>query len=157
MVVRPGDEPEVRAVIVRTPWGSFEEAVRGLVQELVASGQLRVELADAAVHAVLDREAGGSTALMEIGVSIPHARLDGVPGIVAVLAVSQTAVYYAHAEVPIAIMVLVLSSPGLSGEYLNFLSRLSLLLQSASTRRSLQDATAASEVIACLRSQVRLP
>jgi mannitol/fructose-specific phosphotransferase system IIA component (Ntr-type) len=155
MAARLSDGLAVAPVIVDKPWRSFEEAVGGLVRELVAAGHLSEVLAEPAAHAVLDREAMASTALVEIGVSIPHARLGGVGGIVAALAVSPTAVYLL-AEVPITIMVLVISSPALSGEHLNFLSTLSMLLQSDTTRRELQVAETPADVIDYLRHHGRL-
>ena len=84
-----------------------------------------------AVRAVCDREAMASTAIVEIGVSVPHARLDGVAGVIAALGRTPTALYYATAGVPISIMVLVFSAPDLIGEHLNTLASISMLLQSA--------------------------
>jgi mannitol/fructose-specific phosphotransferase system IIA component (Ntr-type) len=155
MVPRLSEALTVGAVVVRPPWHSFAEAAHGLVHELVVAERLAGRLEEQALRAVTEREAIASTAVVEIGVSIPHARLEGITGVVAALAVSPTAVYYAHAEVPITIMALVLSSPLLSGEHLNFLSSLSLLLQSAATRRSLQNATTPVEVFEYIRAQER--
>ena len=159
MVARVSEVLEVGAVVVRPPWRNFEEAVRGLVHELVVGGHFPEDMEEHATRAVIEREAMASTALVEIGVSIPHARLAGVNGVVAALAVSPTAVYYAHAEadVPITVMALVISSPALTGEHLNFLSSLSMLLQSATTRHALQHAATAAEVIEYLREQERVP
>jgi len=150
---RLNDTLAVTPLIVEEPWDTFDEAVRGLVSELVRAGELPERLADAAVQAIRDRERMASTELVEIAVSIPHARLEGVDGIVAVLAVSSTAVYYTHAdaEVAIPIMALVLSSPALAGQHLNFLSSLSLMLQSPETRNDLQRAASPAQVLAHLR------
>lgn len=155
MAARLNDKLAVAPVIVRRHWPSFDEAVRGLVSELVEAGYLRHQLAELAIHAVSEREMMASTALVEIGVSIPHARVEGVQGIVAALAVSPKVVYYAHASVPITIMSLVLSAPSVSGEYLNFLSSLSLMLHSPATRSALQHAATPEEVLAHLRTQPR--
>lgn len=138
-------------VVVRPPWTSFEEAVRGLVHELATSGHVATGAEEQAVRAVLERESIGSTAVVEIGVSIPHARVNGVTEVVAGLAVSPTAVYYAMAHIPITIMALVLSPPSVSGAHLSVLSSLSMLLQSAPTRRRLQQAANAAEVDASLK------
>ncbi len=155
MVPRVSDALANGAVILRPPWQSFEEAVHGLVDALVTTGQLPDSLQAQATHAVFEREAMGSTAVVEIGVSIPHARLAGVNGLVASFAVSPTAVYYALTEVPITIMALVLSAPAMTGEQLNFLSGLSMLLQSAATRRALQTAATPAQVLEYVRSQER--
>ncbi|MBI4516973.1 MAG: PTS sugar transporter subunit IIA [Deltaproteobacteria bacterium] len=155
MAARLNNGWELAPVIVRAPFSTFEDAVEGLIEELVLAEQLPVELGGPALRAVLDRESMGSTALVEIGVSIPHARLEGVAGIIAAVAVSSSAVYYAIADVPVNIMVLVLSSPALSGEHLNFLSLLSLLLQSDATRYTLQRAPTPELLLESLRSHER--
>ena len=143
------------ALVVRPPWHSFDEAVRGLVHELVVAGHLAPVAEGAAVRAVLEREAMASTALVEIGVSMPHARVAGIDASVAALAVSPTAVYYASAEVPITIVALLLSPPSASGAHLSDLSSLSMLLQSERTRRRLQNVTTAAEAHEIIRSQWR--
>jgi len=155
MTARLNDILKVVPVIVPEPLPSFDDAVSGLVAELVEAGDLEAGLTGPAIQAVIEREQMASTAMMEIGISIPHARLDGVHGIVAALAVSPAAVYYAHAAVPITIMSLVLSASSMSGDYLNFLSALSLMLQSPTARTTLQRATSAEEVLAYLRTQPR--
>jgi PTS system nitrogen regulatory IIA component len=88
-------------------------------------------------------------------VSMPHARLDGVDGIAAAIAVSPTAVYQLADGLPIAIVVLVLSSPSLTGEHLNFLAALSMLLQSAQFRRQLCNAASPQEVLDLVRGSER--
>jgi len=143
------------AVVVRPPWHSFEETVRGLVRELVVAGHLAAGGEEAAVRAVLEREAMASTALVEIGVSMPHARVAGVDGAVAALAVSPAAVYYASTETPITIVALLLSPLFASGTHLNYLSSLSMLLQSERTRDRLQRATTPADVYDVIRSQWR--
>ena len=57
---------------------------------------------------------------------------------IAALAATPTALYYAMAGVPISIMVLVFSAPDLVGEHLNTLASISLLLQSPTLRRRLE-------------------
>ena len=143
------------AVVVRPPWHSFEEVVRGLVHELAAAGHLPAGGETSAVRAVLEREAMASTALVEIGVSIPHARVDHVSDVVVALAVSPQAVYFASAEVPITIVALMLSPASGSVSHLNYLSSLSMLLQSESTRQRLQNATTPEEVEEIIRKQWR--
>ena len=140
-------------LIIRPPWKTFEQAVDGLVQSLVRNGQLPVELAQPASLAVCERERHSSTAIVEIGVSIPHARLQGVNGLVAAIAGSPTAVYYHMQRVPITLMVLVLSAPNRAGEHLNFLSKMSMLLQSESLRLALCQATDQNAALAVLRGQ----
>ncbi|HVO24925.1 MAG TPA: PTS sugar transporter subunit IIA [Candidatus Margulisiibacteriota bacterium] len=140
------------AIIVEPGWQTFEDAIAGLVNRLVASARLPQGLAATAVARVHEREAMASTAMVDIGVSIPHARLDGINGVVAAIAVSPHAVYHVADGLPISIVALVLSSPSLSGEHLNFLSSLSLLLQSARIRERLRNAATPDDVLRLIRA-----
>lgn len=138
-------------IVLQPPCGTFEQAVARLIDALVANRCLAAELRDAAVRAIVEREAMASTAIVEIGVAVPHARVEGVAGVVAALATSPTAVYYAMTGVPISIMVVVLSAPELVGEHLNTLAGISMLLQSDSTRRHLEQAADAEAALRALR------
>lgn len=138
-------------VLLQRRCTTFEEAVGALVDLLVDNGCLPSELRARAIRAVCEREEMASTAIVEIGVSVPHARLEGVAGVVAALAAAPQALYYAMTGVPISIMVLVFSAPELVGEHLDTLAGVSLLLQSATVRRRLQQADDASIVLGILR------
>jgi mannitol/fructose-specific phosphotransferase system IIA component (Ntr-type) len=140
-----------RAIIVKAAWGTFDETVTGLVSHLVATGVLARSLMDVAVARIFEREAIASTAMVDIGVSIPHARLDGITGIIAALAVSPRGVYQVTTGLPISIVVLVLSSPQLTGEHLTFLSAVSMLLQSDRIRTQLRNAAGPEEVFRLIR------
>lgn len=153
VVIQVVDILEAGGVVLSRGVVDFEEVVGELVDELVGSGQLRPELRSRALSAVVERESLSSTVMVEIGVSIPHARVDGVEGVLGALAVSPTGVYHAMAGVPIGIVVLVLSSPDLAGEHLNALAGLSLMLQSESLRGDLTSARDPEQVIAHLRKQ----
>jgi fructose PTS system EIIBC or EIIC component len=151
MMIRVSEALVRGVVLVRPAWTGFEETVGGLVGALVAGGQLPGRLEQLAVQRIREREAVASTAMVDIGVSIPHARLEGVDGITAALAVAPDAVYQVAHGLPISVVVLVLSSPALTGEHLNFLSALSLLLQSARMREQLRQAASADEVLRLIR------
>ena len=138
-------------VLLRPACGSFEEAVRGLVDVLIANRCMPANLRERATRAVVEREAMQSTAIVEIGVAVPHARVEGVEGVVAAMAASPTAVYYAMAGVPISIVVVVLSAPELVGDHLDTLAGVSLLLQSAETRRGLEHAADSTSALRVLR------
>ena len=139
------------AIIVEPAWETFDDVIAGLVDRLVASARLPGHLVEVAVARIREREAMASTAMVDIGVSIPHARLDGISGVVAAIAVSPHAVYHVAHGLPISIVALVLSSPNLSGEHLNFLSSLSMLLQSARIRDRLRNAATPDEVLRLIR------
>src|SRR5262245_44841460 len=61
-------------ILLAPPCGTFEQAVGGLVDTLIANNRLPDAMRHEAVRAVCDREAMASTAVVEIGVSVPHAR-----------------------------------------------------------------------------------
>ncbi|MCK6557135.1 PTS sugar transporter subunit IIA [Candidatus Binatia bacterium] len=138
-------------VVVRPSWGTFEETVDQLIAVLVSSGRLGSSRAAVAGQRIREREAIAGTAMVDIGVSIPHARIAGVDRIVAAMAVSSGAVYEVAAGLPISIVVLVLSSPDLTGEHLDFLSGVSHLLQSDRMRELLRHAGSVDEVVDLVR------
>jgi PTS system nitrogen regulatory IIA component len=149
--VRAIDLIAAGGIVLRPPCGTFEQAIGALVDALVTNGCLAPDLRDSAVQAIIEREAQSSTAMVEIGVAVPHARVPGVDGVIAALAASPTAVYYAMTGVPISIMVIVLSAPELVGEHLNTLAGISMLLQSDTTRRHLEQAADAATALRALR------
>ena len=155
MFVRASDALTADTVMVRPAWTSFEATIQGMVDQLVATGRLASQWAAVAVERICERERMASTAMVTIGVSIPHCRLDGVQGIVAAMAVSPEGVYQVADGAPISIVILVLSSPALTGEHLTFLSSVSMLLQSERAREQLRHAASADEVMRFLRSQER--
>jgi mannitol/fructose-specific phosphotransferase system IIA component (Ntr-type) len=140
-------------ILLQPPCGTFEDAVGALVDTLIANRRVAASMRERAVRAVCEREAVASTAIVEIGVSVPHARLEGVDGVVAALAAAPTALYYAMAGVPISIMVLVLSAPDQIGEHLNVLASASMLLQSARVRRDLEHTADVGAALRILRGQ----
>jgi mannitol/fructose-specific phosphotransferase system IIA component (Ntr-type) len=144
---------EAGGVVVAPRWRSFEEAVRGMVARLIASGQVDAAMEADAVRAICERESLCSTAMVEIGISVPHARLPGISGLVSAVATSPNAVYLEMAGVPIRIMVLVLSAPELAAQHLQFLAKISMLLQSEMVRQSLLQASDSSAVLTFLRAR----
>lgn len=140
-------------VLLAPDFSGFPEVVAGLVDCLVERDRLDRGLRDAAIEAVCERETISSTVMVEIGVSIPHARVEGVERVIGAMAVHPSGVYYAMAGVPIAIVVLVLSPPDLAGEHLNVLAGLSMLLQSANVRDGVIGADSEARVIQLLRDQ----
>src|ERR1044071_3782045 len=74
---------------IAPPWTTFRETVSGLVGTLREHGALSATYASDAVRAVTSREAAASTALLDIGVGIPHARVAGLDGVMTALALSS--------------------------------------------------------------------
>jgi len=153
--MRVSDTLRPDAIVAGASWPDIAGTVDGLVQRLVANGSVPTALAPAAVNSIVERERVASTAMVDIGVSIPHSRLEGLARLVSALAVSPRGVYGASAGTPISIVFLVLSPPSLSGEHLNFLSALSMLLHSSAVRRGLQEAASADEALALIRAHER--
>ncbi len=156
MVMRISEGLDGSAVVVRQAWGSFEEVVSRLVERLAGVGRVPSTLIESTIRHVCQREEMASTAMVDIGVSIPHARVEGVNGIQLAIAVSQEAVYEVVVGVPISIVALVLSSPSMAGEHLNYLAALGMLLQSESNRERLRNASSPEEIIRLVREDERL-
>lgn len=141
---------ESGGIVLSSSYPEFAEVVEGLVDKLVERGQLDPALRSEAVRAVCERESLSPTVMVDIGVSIPHARVEGVSGVVGTLAVSRQGVFQAMTGVPISIVVLVLSAPDMAGDHLNVLAGLSMLLQSEAVRSGLAavaDEAAAIELL----------
>jgi len=150
--MRISERVDESLIVVGKSWRNFEETVRALVGHLAAAGRLPTELVEATVDGVCRREREASMTMADVGVSIPHLRVPGVQGIVWSLAVATPAVFSVGVGLPISIVALVLSSPSLAGDHLEFLSSLSLLLQSAKCRRELLQAASGKEVLAVIRA-----
>ncbi len=155
--MRVSDALDAGAIVTQASWPDFESAVAGLMRVLVEAGCLPASLEAAAVRAVCERERLASTAMVDIGVSIPHSRLDGIDRILSALAVSSSPpVYRTSAGVPIFIVALVLSPTGVTTDHLRFLSALSLLLRSSVFRRDLRAAPDPDTALALIRSHEQI-
>jgi len=140
---------------VAPPWRTFDETVGGLVESLVAAGRLDEAAREPAVQAVVAREAEASTALLDIGVGVPHARLDGLTQAVVALAVSRTGLYEPVPTVTVATVALVLSPPSATADHLHILTEIATLLRSADLRTALLAAPDARAAIAALGAHTR--
>ena len=141
---------------VAPPWRTLEETIAGLATALGDARLVPATAHAAAVRAVAAREAEASTALLDIGVGIPHARLADLARPVAALAVSATGLYEAVPTVRIGIVALVLSPPEAGPQHLRILSGIATLLRSAELRASLLAARDADDALATLRRHDRL-
>jgi PTS system nitrogen regulatory IIA component len=155
MVTRVSEALARGAILVRPTCETFKETIEALVAATSNAGGLPSELIDAAVVHVRQREAISSTAMVEIGVSIPHTRLEGIDRITAAIAVSPNGVYDVTDGLPISIVVLVLTPRDQVNEHLEFLSGLSLLLQSPQLRRQLLDAASIEDILLAIGENER--
>jgi mannitol/fructose-specific phosphotransferase system IIA component (Ntr-type) len=122
------------------------------VETLRAAAALAPGAARPAVEAVLRREAENSTALLDIGAGVPHARLAGLDGTLVALAVSPPGLYEAVPTVPIRIVALGLSPPDSRTDHLNTLTEIATLLRSPELRAALLAARDGDEALAALRA-----
>jgi mannitol/fructose-specific phosphotransferase system IIA component (Ntr-type) len=151
MVTRVSEALNRGAVLVQPSYTTFGETIEALVDAMTVAGGLPSDLAETAVRLVREREAVSSTAMVEISVSIPHTRMEGLDHIMAGIAVSPRAVYEVTRGLPISIVVLVLTPLDLINEHLEFLSGLSMLLQSAQLRDRLRASGTPQDILLAIR------
>lgn len=124
-------------IAIAPPWHGFRDTAAGLVAMLVHANAIPAAQEQDAVHAVVTRERESSTAVLETGVGVPHARLGGLRETVVALAVSRTGLYEPVPTVAIPIVALVLSPPGASNDHLGTLAGIATLLRSPELREAL--------------------
>jgi mannitol/fructose-specific phosphotransferase system IIA component (Ntr-type) len=131
-------------------WGTFEATVDGLLDRLAATGDLSQTTRAHAASAIRAREAEASTAILEIGVGVPHARLDGLAQPLVALALAASGLYEAVPTVPIRIVALVLSPQPAHEEHLRTLADIATLLHSAELRAHLLRVSSAAAALGAL-------
>ena len=119
-----------------------------LVDSLATSN---AEVDGSAVHtAVLDREHQGSTGL-EHGIAVPHARCEGLPGVMAALAISRDGIDFESADgQPCHLVFLIVAPPGESANYLQLLSEVATIGENPERISRLRQAAAAQDALAIL-------
>jgi mannitol/fructose-specific phosphotransferase system IIA component (Ntr-type) len=142
-------------IAIAPPWHGFRDTVTGLVARAVAAQALPAPQERDAVRAVVAREAEASTAVLDIGVGVPHARLSGLRETVVALGVSAGGLYEPVPTVAIRIAALVLSSPGASDDHLRTLAGIATLLRSAALRDTLLGAADPAVALAALDRHAR--
>jgi nitrogen PTS system EIIA component len=143
------------AVCIAPPWRSFRDTIVGLVETLAATGRLSSDAMPQAIDAVMVREAQASTALLDIGTGVPHARLAGIEHALVALAISAPGLYEAVPTVPIHVVALVLSPPDALTDHLEILAGVAVLLRSPELRARLLAAPDARTALAALRDHAR--
>jgi PTS system nitrogen regulatory IIA component len=137
-------------VYIDPPWSSFEEAVGAMVAAIGRTGSLDPRACEVATQALLARERASSTAIPEIGLAIPHARLGGIEAPVAALAVGADGIYDVAPSLPIRIVALVVSPERATDAHLQLLAGVAMRLRSPGLRTALLRATDAREALAAL-------
>jgi len=125
----------------------FESAIRGLlVAPLLAHGVSPARV-DQIVDSVLDREKAGSTCSGPI--ALPHARISGIPKIVAGLGINREGIYPGGS----ARVILAFVSPqDAAAEHLRFLSFAAKTFRNSAFLDQLQSASSEDDVAALLTS-----
>jgi mannitol/fructose-specific phosphotransferase system IIA component (Ntr-type) len=142
-------------IVIAPAWRGFGQTVDGLLDRLVQVGLLSAGARTDAAKAVRARESEASTAVLEIGVGVPHARIAGIDHPVVALAVSSTGLYEAAPTVAIRIVALVLSPSAALDEHLRALADIATLLHSADLRALLLRAGDAPAALQALLDATR--
>jgi mannitol/fructose-specific phosphotransferase system IIA component (Ntr-type) len=142
-------------IAIAPAWRGFRGTVGGLVELLVRGEAVSVEHEAEAVRAVVAREAEASTAVLEIGVGVPHARLAGLRDTVVALGLSPAGLYEPVPTIVVRIVGLVLSPPDATDDHLRVLAGIATLLRSATLRDALLAATEPAAVLDALDRHAR--
>ncbi len=127
-----------------TKQGVIEE----LIDFLMKAGKIGDR--DAALKAVLDREAKMSTG-MQHGIAIPHGKTDHVDELIVAIALKPEGIdFEAMDEKPSTMFVLTLSPTHRTGPHIQFLAEISKLLSQENLRNKLLTAKSEKEVLALL-------
>jgi PTS system fructose-specific IIC component len=125
-------------------WALIEDLVDMIVQSGRASDR------EALLSAVMGREQQGSTGL-ERGIAIPHARSEGVDGVVGALAVSGDGIDFDSVDgKPAHLIFLIVAPPNESTKYLKTLSAITFIGKSESKISGLMSASSPGEVVSIL-------
>lgn len=109
--------------------------------------------ADEVLHALLEREAEGSTGVGQ-GVAVPHAQLDGLPDLRAVFVRLEAPVDFDAVDgKPVDLLFALFAPTGDSAVHLRALARVSRLLRRADVREHLRLARTADAVHALLAGE----
>ncbi len=124
-----------------------DAAVRELLDRLAASHAMPEALVKGALAAVLKRERLGSTAIGR-GVAVPHARLDGLDGVLVAFGRSNAGVAFSALDGgPVHHVFLVVAGRDCANEYLSLMQRVSRLVQNDDFRRFVKEAQQASDLV----------
>lgn len=128
-----------------------DEALRTLLDELVASQALPAGLVDRALDAVLEREHLGSTAIGK-GVAVPHARVDELECIAIAFGHSRAGVEFKALDgEPVHEVFLVLAPSGAAADYLAVMQQITRLVQDEDFRRFVAGAATGQDVLDLVR------
>jgi mannitol/fructose-specific phosphotransferase system IIA component (Ntr-type) len=127
-----------------------DEAVRELLDALVASGRVSAEMRDTFAKAIIARENKGSTGLNH-GVAIPHTKSPSIHAPIAAIGVSQAGIDFNSLDKqPVHSVVLLLSPEAKPEAHLEAIQAIFSHLSKDRFRRFLRQARSVSEVMTLL-------
>ena len=138
-------------IAIAPPWRTFAATIDGLVDLMIAGQTLSGERRDDVRQAVALREAEGSTAVPEIAIGVPHARVPGLPGALAALAIAPDGLYEPFPTVRVRIVTLLISPNAATEAHLKLLAGVATTLRSGPLRGALLDAGSPAAALAILR------
>jgi mannitol/fructose-specific phosphotransferase system IIA component (Ntr-type) len=138
-------------IAIAPPWRTFAGTIEGLVDLMIEARVLPGEWRDDVRRAVALREAEGSTAVPEIAVGVPHARVLGLPGPLAALAIAPEGLYEPVPTVRLRIVALLVSPNAATEAHLKLLAGVATTLKSGPLRGALLDAESPADALAVLR------
>jgi PTS system nitrogen regulatory IIA component len=124
---------------------------KGLFQQLAAAAAKRTGLPAKSIAAALgDREKLGSTGFGS-GVAIPHAKIEGLPGVFGYFARLATPVDYQAVDgMPVDLVVLLLSPPDAGADHLKALAGISRMFRDRQTLAKLRGARSKDAIYALI-------
>jgi mannitol/fructose-specific phosphotransferase system IIA component (Ntr-type) len=129
------------------------EAIRKLVDLLVAQGRLKAEHSEAVWNALVAREKVASTG-MEHGVAIPHASVDGVEDALAALATAPEGIPFQSADGQPAQLIILLVIPRKAVQrHIRTLAGIARLLQYEEMRVALLGSRSGREALKVIREE----
>jgi mannitol/fructose-specific phosphotransferase system IIA component (Ntr-type) len=132
------------------------EAIRAMVDCLVSSGRLRAETRDAVLEALEAREKVSSTAL-DHGIAIPHATVEAVTRIEAVLGVLPAGIPFdAPDGQSVNLIILLLIPRSAVRKYSSTLAGIARLLIQEETREALLRSETPQKALEALQARERL-
>ena len=138
-------------IAIAPPWHTFPATIAGLVDLMVTAKTLAPGRRQDVREAVALREADGSTAVPEIAVGVPHARVAGLAGPIAALAVAPDGLYEPVPTVRVRIVALLVSPTAATEAHLKLLAGVATTLRSALLRGALLAAPTPATALAILQ------
>ncbi|NQE62431.1 PTS IIA-like nitrogen regulatory protein PtsN [Caulobacter sp. RHG1] len=146
-----GDLLEPGAVALRGGAPSKRQALSMVAD--VAARVLGLD-ADMILDGLLEREAAGSTGVGE-GVAIPHARLEGLEAIRAVVVRLDAPVAFdALDDKPVDLFIALLAPPEANAQHLRALARVARMMRQADMRKALRQASSTDAIHVLLTQDV---